>query len=301
MSVPDFQSMFVPLLSLASDQQEHSMREAIELIAEHFALNDVDRNEFLPSGKQRRLDNRVGWARTHLTKAGLLMPTTLGHFRISDEGLKFVSEKHDKISLADLDRYPSHLEFRKRKKDSGPSPEDGPFPDQPPREAIDYHYQRLREALAQELLDTVKQQSPAFFERMVVELLVAMGYGGSIQDAGQAIGKSGDGGIDGIIKEDKLGLDNIYIQAKRWADTVGRPEIQKFAGALMGRKSSKGVFITTSSFSPDAHLYVREINSRIVLIDGKELAQLMIDYDIGITRDSVYEIKRINSDYFTDA
>ena len=301
MPVPDFQSMTLPILELIADEQEHSQQDAVEYVAQRFSLSDEDRNEFLPSGQQRRLDNRVGWVRTHLTKAGLMEPTRMSHFRITKSGMEVLQGNPQKIDLAFLDQFPGHLEFRKKNRTTPSLRPSLDTTEQSPKEAIETSYQRLREALAQELLDSIKGQSPSFFERLVVELLVAIGYGGSIKDAGQAIGKSGDGGIDGIIKEDKLGLDTIYLQAKRWESVVGRLEIQKFAGALMGQKARKGVFITTSTFTADARGYVMTIDSKIVLIDGKELAQLMIDYDIGVTRDSLYEVKKMNADYFADA
>jgi restriction system protein len=205
-----------------------------------------------------------------------------------------------------LEQFPEYLDFKNRvrpkSEKQGTAPHgktNGDVPEyQTPKDAIELSYQRLKEALAQELLSTIKGQTPGFFERLVVELLVRMGYGGSIRDAGQAIGRTGDEGIDGIIKEDKLGLDIIYIQAKRWDRTVGRPEIQQFAGALAGQRARKGVFITTSSFSNDAKSYVAGIDSKIVLIDGEQLAQLMIDHSVGVATDTVYELKRIDSDYF---
>jgi restriction system protein len=172
--------------------------------------------------------------------------------------------------------------------------------DQTPEETIEAEYLALRHELAQELLETVKGQSPAFFERLVVDLLVMMGYGGTRKDAGEAVGQSHDGGIDGIIKEDRLGLDVLYVQAKRWENTVGRPEIQRFAGALAGRRARRGIFITTSRFSQTATDYVSQIDSRIVLIDGDTLAQLMIDYGLGVTQLAIYELKRIDQDYFAE-
>lgn len=300
MAIPDFQTIMLPLLTFAGDGQEHFMLDAVTYIAKKFELTDEERNEMLPSGQQRRLDNRVGWSRSHLTKAGLLETTKTSHFRITSEGLKVLQAQPPKIDVIFLDKYAGHLEFRKGPT-KGPKPPE-PGGEQSPKETIENSYQKLREDLAQEILATIKKQSPAFFERLVVTLLVAMGYGGSIADAGQAVGKSGDGGIDGIIKEDKLGLDVIYIQAKRWAQgTVGRPDIQGFVGALEGR-TNKGVFITTSDFTTEARNYARSLNSKkVVLLDGGELAQLMIDYNIGVTRDAVYEIKRVDADFFTEA
>ena len=301
MAVPDFQTFLLPLLELTSDQQEHSMSDATDYMAKKFNLSDLDRNEMLPSGQQRRLDNRIGWARSHLTKAGLVETTRTSHFRITQLGLEAVAAKPEKIDLKYLDQFPGHAEFRKRSKGVVQEATTSQDAGQTPREAMEYNYQKLREDLAQNLLDTIKRQSPTFFERLVVDLLVKMGYGGSIRDAGQAIGKSGDEGIDGIIKEDKLGLDIIYIQPKKWDGPVSRPEIQKLVGALAGQRARKGVFITTSTFTGEARGYVRGLDTKIVLIDGEELAQLMIDHNVGITNDSVYEIKKIDADYFVNS
>jgi restriction system protein len=204
-----------------------------------------------------------------------------------------------------LEHYPAYLDFKNRVRVKSASPaeiaerDDGRESKQTPKDAIELNYAKLKQALAQELLSTIRHQSPAFFEQLVVELLVKMGYGGSIRDAGQAIGRTGDEGIDGIIKEDKLGLDVIYIQAKRWDRTIGRPEIQQFAGALQGQRARKGVFISTSSFTNDARNFAAGIDSKIVLIDGEQLAQLMIDNNVGVTVDTVYELKRIDGDYFS--
>ncbi|MBE9238583.1 restriction endonuclease [Anabaena aphanizomenioides LEGE 00250] len=305
MSIPDFQSVMLPLLQYAGDGKEHSLRDAITFLADVFNLSDEERKELLSSGQQTVFDNRVGWARTHLKKALLLEYPKRGFFQITDRGKDVLIQSPMKINIKFLNQFPEHIEFLNSKKDNDKSEseilEDPEILETTPQESIEFGYQKIRKELELELLNRVKSCSPDFFERLVVDLLVKMGYGGSRRDAGRAIGKAGDGGIDGIIKEDKLGLDIVYIQAKRWDNTVvGRPEIQKFVGALHGQRARKGVFITTSKFSQDAREYVSIIDSKIVLIDGQELAQLMIDNHVGVSTVSIYEIKKIDSDYFTD-
>jgi restriction system protein len=292
----------LPLLKFAGDGKEHSLRQTIEVLADQFGLTDDERTELLPSGQQAAFNNRVGWARTYLKKAGLLRSTRRGYYEITERGREVLKEDLPHINSAYLRRFPEFVEFQSPKRDAAEEKgEQAPDDLQTPEEEIEAAYQRVRRGLAAELLQTVKDQSPVFFERLVIDLLVKMGYGGTRKDAGEAVGRSGDGGIDGIIKEDRLGLDIVYIQAKRWDDaTVGRPDIQKFAGALQGQRARKGIFITTSAFSQAAREYVSRIDSKIVLIDGEMLAQLMIDAGIGVTPAASYEIKRIDSDYFTE-
>jgi restriction system protein len=303
MAIPDYQSIMLPLLKYAGDEEEHSLREAIEALAENFNLTDEEKRQLLPSGQQATFDNRVGWARTYLKKARLLKYTRRGHFRITERGKSVLENNPSRIDRNYLKKFSEFVDFitpdpEEETKASRLSVEEEK---QTPEEHIEHAYQRVRKSLVKEILQTIQDQSPAFFERLVIDLLVKMGYGGTRKDAGQAVGRSGDGGIDGIIKEDRLGLDIMYIQAKRWNQkTVGRPEIQKFAGALQGRRAKKGIFITTSSFSQTARDYVSRIDSKIVLIDGETLAQLMIDFNIGVTAIASYEIKRIDSDYFTE-
>lgn len=301
MAIPDFQSIMAPLLNFASDNREHSLRETIEALADKFGLSDEERKELLPSGRQATFDNRVGWARTYLTKAGLLVSTRRGYFRITERGHDVLRSNPSYINIAFLKRFPEFVEFQTTQKSQEEKPLQEQVSDtQTPEEEIEAAYQRIRQSLAQELLETIKTCSPSFFERLVVDLLVRMGYGGTRQDAGRAIGKSGDGGIDGIINEDRLGLDIVYIQAKRWENSVSRPEIQKFAGALQGQRARKGIFITTSDFSEGARDYVSRIDTKIVLIDGNTLAQLMIDFNVGVNAFASYELKRIDTDYFTE-
>jgi restriction system protein len=301
MPIPDYQSIMLPLLKFASDRLEHSLRETIEALADKFGLTDEERSELLPSGQQAVFDNRVGWARTYMKKAGLLETTRRGYYKITERGQEVLRKNPAKIDAAFLRQFPEFVEFQRPKKERADGTEDQESNEtQTPEEAIETAYQRVRQGLAVELLQTIKDHSPAFFERLVIDLLVKMGYGGTRKDAGQAIGRSGDGGIDGIIKEDRLGLDIVYIQAKRWEGVIGSPEIHKFAGALQGQRAKKGVFITTSAFSQAALDYVSRIDSKIVLIDGDMLAQLMIDYNIGVAPIAAYELKRIDSDYFTE-
>ena len=306
MAIPDYQTLMLPLLRLASDASEHRFRDAIERLAAEFKITDAERAELLPSGTAPLFDNRVGWARTYLKQAGLLRSPKRGVFQITDAGRALLAENPPQIDVALLDRYESFRQFRSRRRDKGEGAAEPPIKpserdstaNETPEDALAAAYGKVRRNIEAELLDQVKAASPAFFERLVIDLLVAMGYGGSRQDAGRAIGRSGDEGIDGIIKEDKLGLDVIYVQAKRWDATVGRPEIQKFAGALQGQRANKGVFITTSQFSRDAEDYANAINSKIILIDGERLVSLMVDHNVGVTPVGVYELKRIDSDYF---
>lgn len=301
MSIPDYQSVMLPLLKFAGDAQEHSLRETIEALADEFELTNEERRQLLPSGQQATFDNRVGWARTYMKKAGLLRSTRRGYYQITDRGKGILQQDLPEITSNYLKQFPEFVEFQKPKEtveDKGTKEIEN---SQTPEEEIEIAYQRVRQGLMADLLQTVKEHSPVFFERLVIDLLVRMGYGGTRRDAGKAIGRSGDGGIDGIIKEDRLGLDTVYIQAKRWDDTtVGRPEIQKFVGALQGQHARKGIFITTSTFSQSAREYASRIDSKIVLIDGDTLAQFMIDFNVGVAPIASYEIKRIDSDYFTE-
>jgi len=300
-TIPDYQSIMLPLLKLLSDKNEHSLREAIEQLANEFELSEEERKELLPSGRQATFDNRVGWARTYMKKAGLIESTRRGYFRITDRGKTVLEENPTNINVKFLERFDEFNEFRNLRHDKSVTTEEweqGII--QTPEESLESAYLKVREDLLSNVLQTVKNCSPRFFEHLVIDVLVKMGYGGTRKDAGKAIGRSGDDGIDGIIKEDRLGLDTIYIQAKRWENSVGRPEVQKFAGALQGNRAKKGIFITTSFFTKDAEEYVSRIDNRIILIDGDTLGQLMIDYDVGVTRVASYEVKKIDTDYFTE-
>ena len=303
MAIPDFQSVMLPLLELIGDEQEHSVGQTVEELASHFGLTDAERTELLPSGKQERFHNRVAWARSYLKMASLLDNTGRGRFRITARGRDVLHSHPERIDIKYLMRFPEFAELRLTARQNSRHQEESAEesvdePTQTPEELLETSYQNLRRQLSQELLQRVKAVSPRFFERLVVDLLVSMGYGGSRRDAGQAVGQSGDGGIDGIIKEDKLGLDAVYIQAKRWDSTVGRPVVQAFAGSLEGQRARKGVLITTSQFSQDAKDYVNRIEKKIVLIDGEQLAQLMIDHGVGVAEVVNYTVKRVDADYF---
>lgn len=299
MTIPDFQTLMLPLLKLTEDGDEHSLAEVRESLSEQFCVTPEERSELLPSGQQPVFDNRVAWSKSYLVNSGLLEATRRAHFRITGRGRETLASGIDKIDIRYLERFPEFVEFRTPKKDNGGNGSLEPQPGEAtPQEMLESAHQRIRKEIGAELLAKVKQASPQFFENLVIELLLKMGYGGSRKEAGRAIGRSGDEGIDGIINEDRLGLDTIYIQAKKWDGTVGRPEIQKFVGALHGKRSRKGVFITTGSFSSDAIDYVKHIDPKVVLIGGSDLAQLMIDFGVGVSVSSAYEVKRIDLDYF---
>jgi restriction system protein len=299
MAVPDFQSFFKPLLEIASDGKEHSLKEAREIIAKRMALTEEDLKERLPSGIQAKFDNRVAWAKSYFVQAKVLMSPRRGYFLITDRGRELLQQGHEKINIKVLDQYPEFIEFHKPKFDkTGEEGVTEEIQSETPEELLQKAYQSIRSDLAGELISRIKNNTPQFFENLVIDLMIALGYGGSRADAGRSIGQTGDEGVDGIIKEDRLGLDVIYLQAKRWDGTVGRPEVQKFVGALHGKRAKKGVFITTGKFSDDAIKYVENIDPKVILIDGRTLAELMIDYNLGTTTATTFEIKRIDSDYF---
>lgn len=302
MPIPDFQTIMLPLLELSADGKEHIIREANEKLAVEFNLSDEEKAHMLPSGRQPTFYNRVSWAKIYLQQAGLLSSPRRACFQITARGREVLANKPDRITIKFLENFPEFVESRSSKKEKGKSTvrETDNDDHETPEEKLEDAYQKIRSELASELLNHIKSGSAQFFERLVVELLVNMGYGGSRREAGQAIGRSGDEGIDGIINEDRLGLDVIYIQAKKWEGTVGRPEIQKFVGALHGKRARKGVFITTGSFSGDALDYVSRIDPKVVLIDGRQLAELMIDFGLGVTPTVSYEIKRLDTDYFDE-
>jgi restriction system protein len=302
MSIPDYQSVMLPLLKRIADRQEHPLPVAIEALAGEFKLTDSETRELLPSSGQLVFNNRVGWARTYMKKAGLLSTPKRGILQITDRGLKVLKDNPTRVDNKVLRQFPEFLEFQKPKDESTSEIEPAVASERlDPQENIEVGYQRIRKELSTELLARIKACSPSFFERLVVELLLKMGYGGSRRDFGQAIGKPGDGGIDAVIKEDKLGLDAVYLQAKRW-DTgqVGSKEIQAFVGALHGKKARKGVFITTSGFSRPAQDYVREIQDKVILIDGSTLADLLIEHGVGVSTVATYDIKKIDTDYFSE-
>jgi len=311
MAIPDFQTLMLPLLQLAGDGSEWLFRDAVTRLADEFALTEDERVQRIPSGLAPVFANRVGWARTHLKHAELIESPRRGMFQITASGSALLARKPAKIDMKMLDGIDVYRAYRSKAKsqsESGEATAAQALPtsvtataEMPPDEAIDSAYKRYKAEIELELLDRLRAVAPARFEEVVVDLLVAMGYGGTHADAGRAIGKSGDGGIDGIINEDRLGLDVIYVQAKRWEGTVGRPEIQKFAGALQGQRATKGVFITTSTFTREARDFAGSITAKIILIDGERLAALMVEHDVGVARVGSYVLKRLDNDYFDPA
>jgi restriction system protein len=302
MTIPDFQSLMLPVLQYAASQEEHALRDALAYLADQYSLTEEERNERLPTAPQPRFYNRVGWARTYLKQAGLLESCDKrSYLRITGKGRQVLNSHPARIDMHFLEQFPEYIEFRERTHEGEEGGEEPIPPTLTPEESIDAAYQKMREDLAKELLDNIVRSSPAFFENLVIELLVAMGYGGSGPGAARRVGRTGDEGIDGIIDEDKLGLDSIYIQAKRWKDSpVRSPDIQAFIGALTVKHAQKGIFITTSRFTDDARSFVANIGMKVVLIDGKRLAELMIDHNVGVAVASNYEIKKVDSDFFIE-
>lgn len=307
MGLPDYQQFMVPLLRYLSDGQPRTRQERMEWVADHLHLSAAQRDERLPSGAVI-LSNREGWAATYLAKAGLIERTGRGLVQITTRGHKALDDSQRGIAIDTkyLRQFPEFVTFLKQtdKPDVETLPvlvaNSGSENTRTPQEAIEAGYRALRATLAIDLLERINAGSPRFFEQLVLDLLVAMGYGGSRADAAQAVGGSGDGGVDGYIKEDKLGLDSIYLQAKRWQGSVGRPIVQAFAGSLEGHRARKGVLITSSKFSQDARDYVQRIEKRIVLIDGQQLTDLMIEHGVGVTEIAHFSIQRIDEDYFED-
>ena len=301
MMIPDYQACMLPLLKFVSDKNEHNMKEVIDHFNILFDLTDEEKTRMLPSGLQSVIMNRAGWARTYLKKAGLIEQPKRAFFQITQRGLDLLNEGIKEINIKVLDRYEEFKAFRAKKIDQIEDDKNEIRSDiKTPEESIEIGFQRLNDSISEDIIIKVKECSPSFFEKLVVDLFIKMGYGGSLKDAGHVIGKSGDGGIDGIIKEDKLGLDVIYIQAKRWENVVGRPEIQKFAGALLGQKAKKGIFITTSWFTAEAKDFVKGLDNKIILIDGEMLAELMLEYNLGVSIYKSYNLKRVDSDYFIE-
>ncbi|MGC9222742.1 MAG: restriction endonuclease [Terracidiphilus sp.] len=304
MPIPDYQTLMLPLLKIASDGVVHSKRDTLPELASRFGLSEEEQKTLLPSGKQRIFDNRVGWAQSYLKKALLIESVQRGQFRITDRGKQVLAGKPERVDNALLSKFPEYVEFKRRARqeqveenDSVAVSSDAETPD----DLMATGYLNHRRQVEGDVLERIKSCSPEFFERLVVKLLTTMGYGGSLADAGKAIGKSGDGGIDGVIKEDRLGLEQIFIQAKRWnTDNVGRPEIQRFVGALHGKRARKGIFLTTSTFTKDAYDYANSLETKVILIDGQELAKFMFDYEVGVSTESTYAIKRIDNDFFED-
>jgi restriction system protein len=296
MPIPSLMSLTLPLLEQIREGAGHKFSSLFEKLADKLQLTEDERNEMLPNGKVRRFHSRVIWARVELAMAGLIENTGTGMSHITERGKSVLDSNPPHIDRKFLMQFPEYV--AKVKKQAVKPTEIEPEAEQTPVENLETSYQIIRRELAQELIERIKGCSPRFFEQLVVDLLVAMGYGGSRKDAGQAVGQSGDAGIDGIIKEDKLGLDVVYLQAKRWDGSVGRPVVQAFAGSLEGHRARKGVLITTSYFTQDAKDYVTRIEKKIILIDGEQLAQLMIDHNVGVTEVTTYVVKKADIDYF---
>ncbi|MEP1446171.1 MAG: restriction endonuclease [Paraglaciecola sp.] len=310
MAVPDFQTFMLPLLTELADGKEHELKDLYVTLAQKLNLTEQDKDELLPSGKQRVYHSRIGWARTYLKKAELLHTVKRGRFVITTAGKALLNTNPQSINKKMLEQYPSYMEFlqlsKSSQKESQVTQSQNLIIDDKneltPTEQISVSFKTIQSELVDELLDVIRVSSPQFFETLVVDLMLAMGYGGWSKESGKATQFSSDGGIDGIINEDPLGLDTIYLQAKRYSEnnTVGRPDIQAFSGALDMQRSRKGVFITTSKFSRDALEYVQLIEKKIVLIDGQQLAEMMIKYNLGVSVKDTYQIKTIDTDYFNE-
>jgi restriction system protein len=300
----------LPALAILADGQARHRRALADAMADQFGLSDEERTRLLPSGKTPVIRSRTGWALAYLKQAGLVASPRRGWYEITDAGKETLGSRPARLDNAYLARFEAFRAFRQRSRpdaddEAPPSvPDDGPGATaaaEAPDEALEAAYARLRAAVEAEVADTVRTVSPRFFEEVVIDLLVRMGYGGNRAEAARAIGCTGDGGVDGVIDEDRLGLDAIYVQAKRWESVVGRPEIQKFAGALQGQRATKGIFITTSGFTREAEEYAQRIGTRIVLIDGRRLAQLMFEHDVGVSPRRTYVVKDLDSDYFEES
>tara|TARA_R110001599_G_scaffold286461_2_gene488965 strand:- start:1240 stop:2157 length:918 start_codon:yes stop_codon:yes gene_type:complete len=304
MAIPDFQTVMRPVLQSVGDGETRSLADVREIVKDAFGLTDEERRERLPSGTQTVINNRVGWARTYLNKAGLLTIPQRGMVQITERGRDVLQNGPERISVAWLKQFPEFKDFHTQKPNADANvttqPDITTVSDETPDEQLAAAHLSLMESLADEVLATVRGASSAFFEKLVVDLMISMGYGGSRKEAGQATQATNDDGIDGIIKEDKLGLDTIYLQAKRWANTVHRPEIDKFIGALTRQRARKGVFITTSDFSVGAREAAAGLDMKVVLIDGRELAQLMIENNLGVNVKEVFEVKQVDTDYFVE-
>ena len=308
MAIPKYFEFFAPVLHTLMNGQTISGRDLYKLLADRFNLSDEDRAVYLPSGKQLMYVNRIQWALTYLRKAGLIVTPTRGHHVITAAGKSAYSEAGNAINLEYLERDKSFVEFKYGAFDVENTHQIKPEPPvvaiETPEESMETAFQTINGLLAEELLNSIMEKPPGFFERLVVQLLVKMGYGGAFEVAGMVVGRTNDEGIDGVIREDKLGFSSIYIQAKRWDPdkTIGRPEVQTFVGALAGQGATKGLFITTALFSKAAVQYAQNpgINTKVVLVDGKTLAKLMIENNVGVSSVNSYTIKKIDTDYFTE-
>lgn len=304
MSIPKYDEMYRAFLNCLADGQAHKSKEVKNVVANVFTISEEERAEMLPSGRQTVFDNRIGWTRTYLKKAGLIQSPARGVYVITPTGQQVLTENPPQIDNLYLQRFESFRMFLFPNTDElSVLPHTTTTSGQTPQDILDDAFQKINATLADELLIEVMKQPPSFFERLVVKLLTKMGYGGSVENAGAVIGQTGDEGIDGIIREDKLGFSRIYIQAKRWDcdKAVGRPEIQKFVGALAGQGAAKGLFITTAKFTREAHQYAeKQHTTKVVLVEGTTLAKLMIEYNLGVSTESTYEVKRIDTDFFSE-
>ena len=300
MTIPNYQTMMLPLLEFIKDGAEYSVKNVKNYIISHFKITEAEQKELIPSGKMSYVSSRVGWAKTYLKKAGLLDSPQRAYIQITQRGLNALKGKPSQIDINYLKKFPEFFEFISFNSKTTVSNINERANPQTPEESFEESYVYLRRNLEQEILEQIKKVSPQFFEQLVVDVLLAIGYGGSHAEAGKAIGQSGDGGIDGIIYQDKLGLDIVYIQAKRWEGNVGSKEIRNFVGSLVGKKANKGVFITTSNYTNDALNYVKEVHHKVILIHGERLVELMMDYNVGVIKDRSYEIKKIDHDYFEE-
>jgi restriction system protein len=300
MAVPKFQEIMLPMLNLAADERVWALVDAREELAKHFHLTMEEQEELLPSGRQSRFANRVAWAKVCLQRGGLLSSPERAHFQITKRGKDVLANPPEEISINFLSQYPEFQDFRNRSLKQDNTEIENENDSDTPEEILESAYITIRKSLVSDILDRVKSCSPRFFEYLVVDLLLKMGYGRAGGGTGECVGQSGDEGIDGIISEDRLGLEMVYLQAKRWEGTVGRPEIQKFVGALHGRRARKGVFITTGLFSPEAKAYVQNIDPKVALVDGRQMAEYMIDFGLGVSLAESYEVKKIDSDYFEE-
>ena len=302
MAVPKYDEMMLPVLRILGDGAEHPQRELADQVADYFKLTPQERAERLPKVKATYLRHRLGWAGFSLRRAGLAESPRTGTLRITDEGRKFLTTNPNQLRAADLKRFPAYAAFVERMRSEAEIPETKiESAHETPEERIEAAFSDLNQTLVGELLTRLSTVDPFRFERIVLDLLVAMGYGGSFKEAAAVTQKTGDEGIDGVINEDRLGLDGIYIQAKRWKSSIGRPEIQNFVGALAGKKAAKGIFITTSEFHDNARDYTAGIHQKVILIDGRRLAELMIEHGIGVAEEHAYSVKKIDSDYFDES
>lgn len=295
--IPNFQSLMLPLLKLLENGEKHRIRECIDKLADEFNLTEDEKKKLLPSGHEPVFTNRVRWAQTYLKKAGLIESPEKGFIKITERGREALKENHEKIDIKFLMNYKEFKEWMGRERDSTVNDIEKPLS---PEEIIDEQFKLYNDVLKGELMEKINSLSSEAFEKLVIDFILKLGYGGSYEDVSTHLGKSGDEGLDGVIKQDVLGMDNIYLQAKKWKDTpVGRPEVQKFVGALTGKGAKKGIFITTSKFSNEAIEYANSLKDiKVVLIDSGTLLEYMIKYNIGVKIDRVLEFKKIDEDYF---